>query len=152
MSVTLNKDFQDILLNLNSSKVDYLIVGGYAVIHYGHSRTTGDIDIWVRKSEANYTKIKAAFFRFGMSVFDMTFENFISDEMDVFSFGRSPVSIDILTEVKGLEFEEAFLNAKDGIWDSIPVKIIDYKDLVMAKKASARFKDMDDLENMKEPS
>jgi len=112
MSVQLNPDFQDILRCLNSCKVDYLVVGGYAVIHYGHSRTTGDIDIWVRKSEANYLKINAAFLKFGMPVFDMGFENFMSDQMDVFSFGRTPVSIDILTEVKGLEFEEAFLNAR----------------------------------------
>jgi len=151
MSVNLNPDFQDILRCLNSSDVDYLIVGGYAVIHYGHSRTTGDIDIWVRKSEANYLKIKSAFFNFGLSVFDMTFENFISDEMDVFSFGRSPVSIDIMTEVKGLEFEDALLNAVSTSWNGVPVKVIDFKDLVRAKKASARHKDLDDLENIKGP-
>ncbi len=151
MSVNLNEDFQDILRCLNSSGVDYLIVGGYAVIYYGHSRTTGDIDIWVRKSEANYLKIKSAFYKFGLSVFDMTFENFLSDQMDVFSFGRSPVSIDILTEVKGLEFEDALLNAVSATWDDVPVKVIDFKDLIITKKASARHKDLDDLENIKEP-
>ena len=151
MNVKLNDDFQDILRCFNACEVDYLIVGGYAVIHYGHSRTTGDIDIWVRKSEANYLKINAAFFKFGMSVFDMTFENFMSDEMDVFSFGRSPVAIDILTEVKGLEFEEAYLKAIAATWDGVPVKVIDFKDLIRAKKTSARYKDLDDLENIKEP-
>lgn len=125
------------------------MVGGYAVIYYGSSRTTGDIDIWVRRSEENYLKITQAFHRFGMPVFDMTSANFLlSDKMDVFSFGNPPVSIDLLTNVKGLNFDEAFNRAVDAIWDNVPVKVIDIRDLISAKKAAGRYKDLEDIANI----
>ena len=149
MTVHINSDFADFILCLNEFQVEYLVVGGYAVIHYGHSRNTGDIDIWVRKSEDNYKKLRSAFLKFGMPVFDMTKENFLANPaMNVFTFGKSPVCIEILTQVQGLQFDEAFQNSIDTTWDNVPVKVIDLKDLIRAKKASARYKDLDDLENI----
>jgi predicted nucleotidyltransferase len=149
LSVHLNSDFSDFLVSLNASQVDYIVVGGYAVIHYGHSRTTGDIDIWVKKSKENYDKIKLAFRKFGMPVFDMSEENFLENpEMNVFSFGKPPVSIDILTSVLGLEFEETFEHAVSIKWDHVPTKVIDLKNLIKAKISAGRPKDLDDLENI----
>ncbi len=150
MSVVLNLDFQDFINAFNIECVDYIVVGGYAVIHYGSSRTTGDIDLWVRKSEENYIKIIRAFHMFGMPVFDMTKDNFLYNEnMDVFSYGNPPVSIDILTNVKGLIFEEAFHQAIDAVWDNTNVKVIEFRDLIKAKKAAGRHKDLDDIENIR---
>ena len=147
MSVQLNDDFQDFILCLNAYNVDYLIVGGYAVIHYGHSRTTGDIDIWVRKSMENYGKLELSFKKFGMPVFDMTIENFLNnDDMDVFTFGNPPVCIDILSAVKGLAFDDAFQSSVKATWNEVPVNVIDLPHLILAKKTSARFKDLDDLD------
>jgi hypothetical protein len=149
MSVNLNEDFSDFLVCFNDYKVEYLVVGGYAVIHHGYSRTTGDIDIWVRKSVENYKKIQSAFIKFGMAVFDMTIENFLSNpEMNVFSFGKPPVSIEILTSVKGLKFEEAFNNSIHTNWSNVELRVIDLKDLIRAKKASGRYKDKDDIQNI----
>ncbi|MCF8448403.1 MAG: hypothetical protein K9G49_00915 [Taibaiella sp.] len=149
MSVSLNPDFQDFIRCFNASQVDYIVVGGYAVIYYGSARTTGDIDLWVRKSEENYIKIVSAFQKFGMPVFDMTIENFLhNDKMDVFSFGNPPVSIDILTSVKGLSFNEAFTHAVDAVWDNVPLRLLDLRDLIKAKKAVGRYKDLDDIENI----
>lgn len=149
MSVSLNPDFQDFIIALNTAHVDYIVVGGYAVIHYGSSRTTGDIDIWVGRSEENYAKIRHAFHQFGMPVFDMTKDNFLyNDNMDVFSFGNPPVSIDILTSVKGLVFEDAFCHSIDAVWDNTPVKVLELRDLITAKKAAGRHKDFDDIENI----
>ena len=149
MSVSLNPDFQDFIRAFNAADVDYIVVGGYAVIHYGSSRTTGDIDLWVRRSEENYIKIGRAFREFGMPVFDMTKNNFLhNDKMDVFSFGNPPVSIDIINNLKGLTFDEAFLHAVDTIWDNVPVKVLEIRDLIKAKKAAGRHKDLDDIENI----
>lgn len=44
-------DFRDFLIALNNQKVDYILVGGFSVILYGYSRTTGDMNIWVRKTK-----------------------------------------------------------------------------------------------------
>ena len=52
-TIRLPTDFKEFFELLNSEKVEYLLVGGYAVIHYGYSRATGDIDIWVRISPPN---------------------------------------------------------------------------------------------------
>ncbi len=67
-----NPDFQDFIRALNSAEVDYLLVGGYAVILHGYNRTTGDLDVWVRKTSNNYQRLLVAFARFGMPTFDMT--------------------------------------------------------------------------------
>ena len=149
MSNILGDEFKDFLIALNEHHVEYILVGGYAVIFHGHSRTTGDLDIWVNKTKDNYQKIIAAFNQFRMPAFDMTEENFLSNPaFDVFSFGRPPVGIDIMTNVKGLQFEDAIVKAKDFDYEGIVLKLIDYRDLIQAKKASARPKDIDDIQNL----
>lgn len=144
-----NDDFRDFLLAINKNKVEYIIIGGYAVILHGYSRTTGDIDIWVNKTEENYKKLIAAFSDFKMPIMGMTRENFLSNSnIDVFTYGSPPVCIDIMTSVKGILFKEAFLNSILRKVDGIEVRLVDYKDLISAKKASGRHKDLDDIENI----
>ncbi len=144
-----NEDFQDFLKSINEAEVKYVLVGGYSVIFHGFPRTTGDLDIFVEVSIENYKKLERAFFEFGLSVFDMTEENFISNNsMTVFSFGRAPVSIEILKKISGLTFEEVYGNAIDTEIEEIPVKVIQLKDLIKNKKASGRAKDLNDIENL----
>ena len=50
MNNIFNKDFQDFVKALNNNEVEYILLGGYAVVVYGYSRTTGDLDIWVRRT------------------------------------------------------------------------------------------------------
>ncbi|MEI6509190.1 MAG: nucleotidyltransferase [Bacteroidota bacterium] len=144
-----NEDFQDFIKAFNEAKVDYILVGGYSVILHGHNRSTGDMDIWVRKSEENFHKINVAFSIFKMPMFDMTLEKFMSTVNDVFTFGRSPVAIDIITELKGLSFTEAFSNATLVQVENIEVRLIHLNDLINAKKASARPRDIDDINHLK---
>jgi predicted nucleotidyltransferase len=144
-----NEDFKDFLIAFNHNQVEYIVVGGYAVILHGYSRTTGDMDIWVNKTEDNYKKIVAAFYEFQMPIMGMTKEVFLhNNNMDVFTYGRPPVCIDIMTSVKGMVFEEAFPKSTLRKVDGIEVRLIDYRDLISAKKASGRHKDLDDIENI----
>ena len=69
MADLFNQDFQDFIQALNGAKVEYILVGGYAVILHGYSRTTADMDVWVRKTSANYQKLKLAFQLFGAPIF-----------------------------------------------------------------------------------
>jgi hypothetical protein len=143
-------DFRDFLHALNEQEVEYILVGGFSVIIHGYSRTTGDMDIWVRKTSENYKKLEKAFFKFGMPVFDMTEWNFLHHpEWNVFSYGKSPVAIDIMTEVKGLDFELSFENAKIYDDGGLIVRTLHKNQLLEAKMASARSKDLDDLENLR---
>ncbi|MCB0537934.1 MAG: nucleotidyltransferase [Bacteroidetes bacterium] len=148
MANVFNDDFRDFLKALNNNSVEYIIVGGYAVIYHGYNRTTGDLDIWINPNSENYKKLSKAFIEFGMSVFDMTEQNFLSNNFDVFTFGKPPVCIEILTKVKGLEFTETFKFAIETVFDEIQVKMIDVRDLIKAKKAANRYKDLDDLNHL----
>ena len=56
----LTPEFREFLACLNHASVDYLLVGGFAVNHYGYHRSTDDIDFWIAVSEANYDRLLAA--------------------------------------------------------------------------------------------
>ena len=49
-----NDDFRDFIDSLNKNEVEYILVGGYAVILNGYRRTTGDMDVWVKVTLANH--------------------------------------------------------------------------------------------------
>jgi hypothetical protein len=149
MSNIFNEDFRDFLNALNDAEVKYILVGGFSVILHGYSRTTGDMDIWVERTHENYQKIKLAFFHFGMPVFDMTEDNFLHHKIwDVFTFGVPPSAIDLMLKVKGLDFTTTYGNATIFVEDELEIRVIHKDDLIKAKKASARPKDLDDLENL----
>lgn len=146
-----NDDFRDFLSALNKNEVRYILVGGFAVILHGYPRTTGDMDIWVERSPENYQRIKKAFLEFGMSVFDMTEENFLSHpNWDVFTYGIPPVAIDLMIQVKGLDFETCFANAVLFEDDNVKIRTIHRNDLLKAKKQAGRAKDITDIENLSE--
>ena len=98
----------------------------------------------------NFSRIKQAFEQFRLPLFDMTEENFLDVEhYDVFRFGKQPVAIDIITDLKGLDFNETHKRAEVKVFDGIEICYINYKDLLTAKKASGRPRDINDLENLK---
>jgi predicted nucleotidyltransferase len=149
MSHVFNQDFRDFLSALNKNKVAYVLVGGYSVILHGYLRNTGDMDLWVKKTKENYRKLVLAFQDFGMPVFDMTEEAFLRNpDLDVFTFGRPPVSIDIMTAVKGLQFVEVYENAEWKEVDGLMVSTVSLQHLLKAKKASNRPKDIDDISHL----
>ena len=144
-----NTDFRDFIQVLNQYEVEYILVGGYAVILHGYNRTTGDMDIWVNPTKDNYERLAKAFAKFGLPLFDMNLNKFLATEQyDVFSFGRPPVAIDILTKVKGLKFSQAIQNANWFEFDDLQVNVLQLEDLIIAKKAASRNKDLDDLEHL----
>lgn len=149
MANIFNQDFRDFLQALNDNEVEYLLVGGYAVILHGYSRTTGDMDIWVNRTRANYHKLVRAFIDFKMPVFDMNEENFLHHpSWDVFRFGRKPVAIDIMTKMAELNFEKCSLIAQQYNDEGLIINLVHYDDLIKAKKAAGRYKDLNDLENL----
>lgn len=149
MANIFNSDFRDFISALNSQSVRYILVGGYSVILHGYPRTTGDMDIWVERSVENYQNIKNAFDQFGMPVFDMTLDNFLSHpNWDVFTFGTPPVAIDLMVQVQGLDFEMAYENSVLFEDDGLSVRTIHKNDLIQTKKVVNRPKDQDDLLNL----
>lgn len=149
MSNIFNSDFRDFITALNDASVEYLLVGGYSVILHGYARTTGDLNIWVKPSQENFEKLEKAFNIFGMPMFDLTISKFLDTvNFDVFSFGRPPISIEILTLVKGLEFDLAFEQSRIFSEDGLEVRCIQFHHLIMAKKAAGRSRDLNDIEQL----
>ena len=144
-----NQDFRDFIQALNKFEIAYILVGGFSVILHGHSRVTGDMDIWINRTEENYNKLTKAFYEFGMSTFDMTKENFLHHpQWDVFHFGRKPVAIDIMTKVKGLDFDECFALATEFEEDGLKIRTLHFNHLIESKKQAGRLKDLDDIEQL----
>jgi len=148
MADLFNEHFRDFIQALNNQNVEYILVGGMAVILHGYVRGTGDMDIWVNRTKRNYILLKKSFYEFGMPVFDMIEEKFLSDEFDVWSFGVSPVKIEIMTAVKGLRFDETFQKAQFYDDNGLQIRFIHINDLIKAKQASGRYKDLDDIEQL----
>lgn len=144
-----NSDFKDFIKSLNKFDVEYILIGGYAVVLHGYNRTTGDMDIWVKSSEENYKRLIQALSFFGLPTDAIGLDRFLnSDRYTVFSFGRPPTAIDIVTAIQGVEFDKAYLCVEIVKIQGIEVKLLSISDLAKTKKATGRYKDLDDLENL----
>lgn len=148
MADIFNEHFREFIQALNDNDVEYVLVGGMAVILHGYVRGTGDMDVWVNKTRENYLKLTKAYRQFGMPLFDMNESNFLGTEYDVFSIGVQPVKIEVMTSVKGLEFNETFSMAQFYDEDGLKIRFIHINHLLQAKKAAGRFRDLDDIEQL----
>ena len=148
MADIFNEHFTEFIQALNDNDVEYVLVGGLAVILHGYVRGTGDMDVWVNKTKENYLKLTKAYRQFGMPLFDMTESNFLGTEYDVFGIGVQPVKIEVMTSVKGLEFNETFSMAQFYDEDGLKIRFIHINHLLQAKKAAGRFRDLDDIEQL----
>ena len=144
-----NDDFRDFIDSLNKNEVEYMLVGGYAVILNGYRRTTGDMDVWVKVTPANHKKLIHAYLSFGLPTTDITADNFLhNNEIEVFTYGTPPVCIDIMKVVKGCTFNEAYQLSNVYNEDGLMIRFIHVDTLIQAKKAAGRYKDLDDIEKL----
>ena len=139
------KDFEDFISLLNYHKVNYLIVGAYALIFYTSPRNTGDIDFLIEKSESNSEKILNVLKDFGFEDMNFKKEDFLSSDM-VIQLGYSPNRIDIITGISGIEFNEAYENRVMGKIGKEKVPFISAPDLLKNKIAAGRPKDIADAD------
>jgi hypothetical protein len=145
--IHLPPDFKELLQLLNSKKIEYLVVGGYAVALYGYPRATGDIDIWIAISKSNAQKTVGVLREFGFNVPELKEELFLEKEKNI-RMGTPPLRIEILTSIDGVEFYECYKNKNTVTIDDIKINFISLADLKINKKASGRYQDLADLENL----
>jgi hypothetical protein len=125
-------------------KVEFLLVGAYALAAHGYPRATGDIDLWVQCSNENSQRIWHALKQFGAPVFDLTIEDLQTPGI-IFQIGVPPCRIDIITKIDGVEFEPAWENRKRIEIEGLSIHVIGKHDLLKNKKASGRPKDLADV-------
>ena len=143
------KDFRELLELFNAHKVEYLIVGGYALAFHGVPRYTGDIDIFVKPDTENAIRILKALDEFGFGSLDLKEEDFRSPNT-VVQLGYPPVRIDIITSISGLSWDEAYEELDKGKYGDVPVYYIGLNHYILNKRASGRKKDIADLEALGE--
>ena len=144
-----NNDFRDFIAALNEQEVEYMLVGGYAVILNGYRRSTGDMDIWVNVTAVNHKRLLNAYMSFGLPTSDISEENFLNNnEIEVFTYGVPPVCIEIMKVLKGCDFAEAYQLSNIFDEDGLKIRYIHIDTLIQAKRASGRYKDLDDIEKL----
>ena len=146
------KEHLQLLKALTNNDVRFMLIGGYAVIHYGYERTTGDMDIWIELGNDNKNKLLKALEEFEIEEDDiaqlrqMDFDN----PLPVFFIGEKPRRIDFVTLISNVSFEEAinevnyFSPGKD-----LKIPVIHFDHLILSKQNTGRTKDKADIEELK---
>ncbi len=148
--MNLAENFEEILKAFNRFQVDYIIVGGYAVIFHGYGRTTGDLDIWVKPTDENKARIVKAFADMDYDTDGLNqIKNLDFTKAFCFKVGEELFVVDVLNFISGLKYDEAkkqiiqFKYSPDLI-----VNFIHLQDLVKNKMSTGRLKDLADVEEL----
>ena len=144
----MNSDFKDLLRIFGEEGVEFLVVGGYAVIHHSQPRYTKDLDLWLRPSPENARRVCRAFVRFGVPMVEIT-ESDLAGEGLQYAIGLPPTQIDFLTSLPGADFASAWQDRVVGKVDDISVPFIGVVQLVSAKRAAGRPQDLADLDELR---
>ena len=141
-----NPHYRELLQLLNDFEVEYLIVGGFAVMKYGEPRYTKDLDVWVHNSPQNSVRVVEALNKFGAPLeHDGITAHTFTEAQVVYQIGIAPVRIDILTEITGVEFPDSWRKRVASTFFGVPVHFISLDDLVANKQALGRSSDLKDL-------
>lgn len=145
----LPQDFADLLIELCEANAEFLLVGGWAVILYGHVRATDDIDVFVRPSKENSQRVFTALTAFGapLQAHGMVPGHF-AREGDAYRFGIAPLKVELLTKISGVTFDEALEGSKTFELDGHQIPYIGRLALIANKKAAGRHKDLADVEEL----
>jgi hypothetical protein len=146
------QDYKDLLSAFHSHGVKYLIVGGYAVSFHSQPRATKDLDLFIQADSANARAAYDALATFGAPLQGIEIEDLV-DRRGFLRFGVEPVGIDILPEIPGLRFEDAWLRRVESVLDAetdLKAFYVSRDDLIAAKLASGRLRDLADVEAIRE--
>lgn len=138
-------DFTEFLRLFNESNVEYLMIGGYAVVHHGYHRVTLDLDVWVNPTVENEPRIKAALARFGFDP-DTLADGTLREPGHIIRMGHQPFRIEVHTSIAGVAFDRCSRNAVTLEIEGVSIRCIGRDDLIANKKAAGRHKDLADVE------
>jgi len=142
---TLQKEFKELFASLNARRVEYLVVGAYAMAFHGIPRFTGDLDVFVRPTPQNAKRLLAALEDFGFGSLGLTADDFSQPDR-VVQLGVAPIRIDLLTSLSGVSWEEAVSHKRRVLYGGISVPVIGIQEMIANKRAVGRTKDLADIE------
>ena len=145
-AVNLEPDFKEFIELLNSNRVEYLLIGGYAVAAHGHPRYTKDIDVWIAATDQNAKKVIRVLEQFGFADLGLTPADF-TEPNQIVQLGYEPVRIDVLTGV-GLPFEVCYPKRVLTYMDGVEISVVALDDLIALKRIAARPQDLADIDHL----
>jgi hypothetical protein len=138
-------DWIELCRLFGAHSVDFLLIGGQAVIAHGYPRLTKDMDLWLRPSRANGQRVLDALAEFGTPLRDFTADRFLEPDTIVM-IGREPFRVDLITQIPGVEFSAAWERRGAITLDGVVIPLIAREDLIANKKAVGRLQDLADVE------
>lgn len=139
-----NPDFKDLFAALSAEQAEFIVVGAHAAMRYTEPRYTKDLDVWVRPTADNAARVRNALEAFGAPLADLTAEDLATPGV-VFQIGVEPNRIDILTEIDGLKFDEAWQRRVLSNYGGVPFALLSLDDLITNKRAAGRPQDLIDV-------
>lgn len=147
MEVEFARDFKEFLALLDSERIEYLLIGGYAVALHGYPRTTNDLDIWVAPDAENLRRLKSALALYGFAPSSIP-DNLFEPPAEILRIGVPPLRLEILNKISGVQFSQAYARRVELTADGAHIKLIHLDDLKANKKAAGRAKDLIDLQEL----
>ena len=143
------KDFEDFIILCNKYELEYLVIGGFAVSIHGYPRTTKDLDVCINKTKENAAKVINILNDFGFSSLGFEIEDFLKEGI-IAQLGYPPIRIDILNDLNGIDFNEAFKNKRVVNMNGVPTNFIGFGELIINKERAGRDQDLLDVKKLKE--
>jgi hypothetical protein len=141
-------DFAALVAALNQNKVQFVIVGAHAVAFHGYSRGTKDLDILIRPTPANLSRVLAALKEFGFGSLGLTESDFTGD--NVVQLGYPPNRVDFLSAISGVDTETAWKTRIKGTYQGLPAYFISRECLLENKRTADRGQDRLDVQKLDE--
>ena len=142
--MNIHPDFNEFVAVLNKNKVEYVIVGSFALAFHGYPRATGDIDFWIRPRPVYIKALFRALGEFGFQKLEISEEDLMSGK--IIQLGYPPVRIDLITVLDGLKEEDIWKTRAKGKFGNHAVSYLGREAFVKNKRALGRYKDLADLE------
>lgn len=145
-----DEDIIDFWKEMHACKVEYIMVGGFAVMLHGGTRTTEDVDIWIKDTLENRRKLKMVFDKYEFLDY-LNFDDIQFVPGWTSFYISSGIELDIMTSLSGFEqesFDDCFNMAYKAIIEGIEVPFLHINHLIKEKKKVARPKDLLDVEEL----
>ncbi|MCK4506715.1 MAG: nucleotidyltransferase [Candidatus Aegiribacteria sp.] len=144
----LNQDYKEMLSLLLDNKVEFLLVGAYAMAAHGFPRATADIDIYVKPDFENASKLYKTLDEFGTPLENVSQDDFAEPGI-ILQIGVAPRRIDIITTIDGMTYNEASEGKEIIEIEDLLIPVISRENLIINKMSTGREKDEIDARNLK---
>lgn len=141
----ISEDLSELISILNSHQIEFMVVGAHALGQYTEPRFTSDLDLFLRKTEENMQRLADALAEFGMPIDRESLKGMIEKDRAMIIIGAPPNRVDFLNFLTGLDFDDAYPRTEIRSIGSTKAPFISKQDLITAKRAVGRPKDLADL-------